>query len=105
MKTCTIPGATDGAAPADQGTPSMDASVPDGRSLVESGFPTNRTYSTQARFPGTDPRRRQRWVNMRFGLELQAGFRIGGNAPVSFSSIDTAYWPIQSGVPGALDYR
>jgi hypothetical protein len=28
---------------------------------------------------------------MRFGLELRAGFRIGGNAPVSFSSIDTAY--------------
>ena len=26
-----------------------------------------------------------------FGLKLQAGFRIGGNAPLSFSSIDTAY--------------
>ena len=28
---------------------------------------------------------------MRFGLELQAGFRIGGNAPLSLLSIDTAY--------------
>ena len=33
----------------------------------------------------------QRRVNMRFGLKLQAGFRIGGNAPLSFLSIDTAY--------------
>ena len=39
---------------------------------------------------------------MRFGLKLQAGFRIGGNAPLSFLSIDTAYQadPIRStGLP------
>ena len=39
----------------------------------------------------TNPRRRQRWVNVRFRLKLQAEFRIGGNAPLSFSSIDTAH--------------
>jgi hypothetical protein len=44
-------------------------------------------------------------VNVRFGLKLNAGFLIGGNAALSFSSIDTAYQAIQSGVPGALDYR
>jgi hypothetical protein len=43
------------------------------------------------RFSGTDPRRRQRWVNVRFGLKLQAEFPIGGDAPLSFSLIDSAY--------------
>jgi len=37
----------------------------------------------RARFIGTNPRR-QRWVSVRFGLKLQAGFRIDGNAPLSF---------------------
>jgi hypothetical protein len=63
-----------------------------------------RLVNTRA-FIGINPRRRQRWVNVRFGLKLHAGFLIGGNAALSFSSIDTAYQAIQSGVPGALDYR
>jgi hypothetical protein len=45
----------------------------------------------ETRFSGTDPRRRQRWVNVRFGLKLQAEFRIGGDAPLSFFMIDSAY--------------
>jgi hypothetical protein len=65
------------------------------------------TESLQLRsaFIGTNPRRRQRWVNVRFGLKFHAGFLIGGNVALSFSSIDTAYQAIQSGVPGTLDYR
>jgi len=63
------------------------------------------SFLATSAFIGTNPRRRQRWVNVRFGLKLNAGFLIGGNAALSFSSIDTAYQAIQSGVPGALDYR
>ena len=64
-----------------------------------------RVKMTSRVFIGTHPRRRQRAVNVRFGLKLHAGLLIGGNAALSFSSIDTAYQAIQSGVPGALDYR
>ena len=52
----------------------------------------------------TNPRRRQRWVNVRFGLKPQAGFRIGGNASLSFHRLTLLTTPIQSGVPGALNY-
>ena len=42
---------------------------------------------------------------MRFGLKPHAGFLVGGNAALSFSSLGTAYEAIQSDFPGALDYR
>lgn len=39
---------------------------------------------TTGAFIGTNPRRRQRWVNVRFGLELQAEFRIDGKLRYHF---------------------
>ena len=61
-------------------------------------------HMTLSAFTGTNPRRRQRWVNVRFGLELQAEFRIDGKLRYHFNRLTLLTRPIQYWLPGALDY-
>jgi hypothetical protein len=54
-------------------------------------------------FLGINPRRRQRWVSVRFGLELQAEFLIDGKLRYHLHRLTLLTKPIQSCLRGALD--